>query len=190
MSYNINIPTITDPILQSQPQIKSNFQVINQAFADNHESLTSNTEFSGMHNVLTMQPTTDPTTSATEVAIYNKLVSSIPALFFMPNNAQTPIQMTYSSIKSDLSSTQYSFIAGPFIVYAGFISHPTNGQVVTLSPGTTLLYVDLTVANFSGSPTAITEAIPTSISGNSFTIKYQSTISNGQLDVYYFAVGQ
>lgn len=190
MSYNSNIPLITDPILQSAQQIRANFQAINSTFANNHAGPTKDPSISGMHDVLILRPQmADPATSATQTALYNKLVSSVPELFFRPNNSQTPIQMTYPSIKADLSNMQYSFVAGPFIVYGGFISAPTNGQLVTLTPGTTLLYVDLTVANSTISPTVIAEAIPTSIAGTSFNITYQNTGSFGSFDVYYFAIG-
>jgi hypothetical protein len=190
MSYNSNIPLITDPILQSAQQIRANFQAINSTFANNHAGLTEDPSISGMHNVLILRPQmADPATSSTQTALYNKLVSSIPELFFRPNNSQTPIQMTYPSIKADSSNTQYSFVAGPFIVYGGFISAPTNGQLVTLSPGTTLLYVDMTVANSTISPTVQAEAIPTNITGTSFNITYQNTGGFGSFDVYYFAIG-
>jgi hypothetical protein len=191
MSYNTSIPVITDPILQSQAQIKANFQAINYAFSDNHKSLTSDPSFAGMHTVLTMRPQkVDPVTSATQTALYNKLVSSIPNLFFMPNNAQTPIQMTFGSINAGSGTTQYSFIAGPFVVYAGFISNPTSGQIVTLSPATTLLFVDLTMANSNVSPTAIAEAIPTNVAGSSFTITTQTFIAGTKYDLYYIAIGK
>ncbi len=190
MSYNVNIPQITDPILQSQPQIRTNFQIINNAFADNHLGLTKNQDFSGMHNVLTLRPQTiDPATSATQIAIYNKLVSTIPEMFFRPNNSQTPIQLTYPSIKVDSTNTQYSFVAGPFVFYFGFIANPTNGQVVNLSPGTTLLDVDIIIDSYKGSPTAVAMAIPINIAGNSFTIKTQVFSGSTTFNIFYMAIG-
>ena len=197
MSYNPNIPIITDPILQSSSQIKANFKAINAAFADNHVGLTRDDEFSGMHTALTLQPqVSDPATSSTQIAIYNKLVGGIPEMFFRPRTNQTPIQMTYESLVTGLQSTnpdvyfidQYSFVAGPFIIYGGKITNPTQGQTVTLTPGTTLIFVDLIVSNTNILPTNIKMAIPTNISGTSFDIRYQSTIS-ANFDVYYYAVG-
>lgn len=197
MSYNPNIPIITDPILQSASQIKANFKAINAAFADNHVGLTRDDEFSGMHTALTLQPQAgDPVTSVNHNAIYNKLIGGVPELFFAPNNSQTPIQMTYPSLVTGLQSTnpdvyfvrQYSFVAGPFIIYGGKITNPTQGQTVTLTPGTTLIFVDLIVANSKILPTQIATAIPTNITGTSFDITYQSTIS-ANFDVYYYAVG-
>jgi hypothetical protein len=153
-----------------------------------------------MHDALTLVNTIDPTLSSTQVAIYNKIVSNVPKLFFMPSNPgspQSPIQLTYSSIRTGLQTTtpvvyyptQYSFVAGPFIVYGGIIKAPTNGQVVTLTPGTTLLYVDLIATNNNFASSLVPAyAIPTSITGTSFTIKYQNP-GAGTIDVYYFAIG-
>lgn len=194
MSYNSNIPQTTDPILQSFSQLRSNFQEIQHAFSDNHEGLTSNLEFAGMHDLLTMRPQgtamapLDPTTSAIQIALYNKLVSNIPELFFRPSNNQTPIQLTYPSIKADSSTTQYTFMAGPFVVYGGLITNPTNGQTVTLTPVTTLQFVDLIVTNSTLLPAQIAMAIPTSIAANSFNISF-SPHGGRTFDVYYFAIG-
>lgn len=189
MSFNPNIPVVTDQILQSFSQMRANFQSIYNAYATNHVKLDSDQENAGMHNVLTLRPQSDPVTAANQVAIYNKLVGGIPQLFYAPNSAQTPIQMTYSSIKADSSNTQYSFVAGPFVIYGGFISSPTSGTVVTLTPGSTLLYADITVANMKIQTIFIPLAIPTNLTGNSFTITYQGTFLPGSFDIYYFAIG-
>lgn len=175
-------------MLISQSQIRANFQAINNTWASNHFPLTGNSLFYGMHNVLVLRPQTDPTTSATQVALYNKLVSSVPQMFFRPNINQTPIQMTYSSIKADSSATQYSFVAGPFIVYGGTISNATNPQTVTLSPGTTLLYVGLIMVN----PTTTAKAFATSpgtLSGTTFTISYAPQPVGSKINISYFAIG-
>jgi hypothetical protein len=201
MSYNPAIPQITDPLLQSQAQLRANFQSIFTVWGDNHYSLTGNNTFQGMHNVLTMQPQSgDPTTDATHIALYNKLDSNmIPELFFRPNANQTPIQLTYPSIAVGINgatppvylTSQYTFSAGPFVIYGGLINNPTNGQTVILTPTTTLLYVGLTVANFLGSPLVIKNAIPTNITGSSFNISYATNIIPGTLfNVYYLAIGK
>lgn len=199
-SYNTNIPLVTDQTLLSYHQIKANFQAINAAFGDNHVPLAGDQALAGKHNLLALQAQSgDPATSATQVALYNKIVSSIPELFYRPSTSGTPIQMTYPSIGTGLASTnpnvyltqQYSFIPGPFIVYAGIIKAPTNGQVVTLSPGTTLLYVDLIVANNQvATPVAPLTAAPTGITGTSFTISYSTSLSSGSFDIYYLGFGQ
>ena len=192
MSYNPAIPQVTDPLLQSQAQLRANFQVINTIWANNHFILTSNNETQGLHTVLTMNAQmTAPVTDATHVAFYNALVGGTPELFFAPNNAQTPIQLTYPSISTATNSTtQYTFSAGPFIIYGGLIVNPTNGQTVTLTPNSTLLYVGLILSDYQGSPLVIATAIPTNITGSSFNISYANNIIAGTLfNVYYLAIG-
>ncbi len=196
ISYNANIPLVTDKRAQSQAQIRANFQAIASTFDNNHASLTGD-QPQGMHNVITLRPQAiDPTTAATETAIYNKLVSTLPQIFFAPSNAQTPIQMTYSSVKADMTNTQRSFVAGPFIVYSGLVTNPTNGQLVTLTPGSQLIYVDLTTANpldggkpITGQGATFSMCVPTTISGTSFNISYASSLLISTRDVYYVAIG-
>ena len=196
MSYSSSIPVITDALGQSYGQVRANFEAINTAFADNHGGLTQDLTIAGMHKVLTMRPESgDPTTSAIQTALYNKLVSSIPALFFRPNSNQTAIQLTNGSIQTGLQSTnpdvyypqQYTFMAGPFIVYGGYLANVANNHVVTLTPGSGLLYVDLTVVNQFGIIGQPAMAVPTSISGTSFTVKIKTI--GGNRDIYYFAIG-
>jgi len=199
MSFNSSIPISTDPILQSQSQLKSNFQAINNAFSDNHVGLTEDPEFAGMHNQLTLRPQgSDPATDANQIAIYNKLVSSIPEMFYIPNNSQTPIQLTYPSLLTGKDNTgaflkqQYSFSAGPFIIFFGRIDNPTSGQIVTLAPGTSLLYVDLTAAFRDGRfLDATTNVAPTTLNtpANSFTIRFAFIPDPGTFSVLYYAVG-
>jgi hypothetical protein len=132
----------------------------------------------------------DPTTTATQVAIYNKLVSSIPNLFYRPNNSQTPIQMTYPSIGvNPASAQQYSFVPGPFVFYSGKISNPTNGQTITLSPSSTLRFVGVGVTNFNGGNTFINSVTASNILANTFQIFYQTAPPGINRDVYYFAIG-
>lgn len=114
----------------------------------------------------------------------------MPTLFYRPNSNQTPIQMSYPSI-ANTGGTQYSFLAGPFIIYGGFIHNPSIGQSVTLSPGSALIYVDLTMAFVSASIYNFnSQVVPTSVSGTSFNITYVNPGSNiKDLYVYYLAIG-
>jgi hypothetical protein len=196
MSYNINIPQGTDQTLQSQKQLLSNFQTIDSLFGANHYPLTGEQNYQGMHTVLTMQPQGgDPPTNATQISLYNKLdINSIPALFFAPNNSQTPIQLTYPFINTTSTNTQqYTFVAGPFVIYGGKIKNPTNGQVITLSPTSNLLYVGLTRGNSKTLSARISYApTPTNINSppSTFTINYENVPSTIVGDIYYLVIGQ
>ncbi len=155
-----------------------------------------NQENEGKHNVLMFRQQTDPTTTADQVSLYIKSIGGVPNLFFRPRNSGTPIQLTYSSISTGLQSTnpdvylpqQYSFVAGPFIVYAGSLTSPTKGQVVNLTPSSTLIYVDLTMADSDPIPTINPTIIPTSIAANSFTIEFQTGLNPKK--AYYLAIGK
>lgn len=164
---------------------------MNSAFSDNHALLTQDQTILGMHNALTLRPqAADPATTVDQTAIYNKLdANTVPELFFRPNNSQTPIQMTFPSIKADSTATQYSFVAGPFIIYGGLITNPTLNQVVTLTPGTTLIYVDLIMTGITLPGFFVPMAVPTNITGTSFTISFEN-IAHPPFNLYYFAVGQ
>lgn len=195
MSFNPNIPTTADKILQSFGQLRANFRAISNSFADNHIPLNQNDTIAGRHSVLTMRVKSspvDPVTSSTQIAIYNKLVSTIPELFFRPSSNGTPIQLTYPSLKTDSSARQYSFVAGPFIIYGGIIPNVGTGLNVNLSPGTNLRSVDVILANFKFPPgtASIPVASATNISGNSFDIVTFLQPDGSQADAYYFAMGQ
>jgi len=191
MSYNSSIPQASDPRALSQSQIKANFQAINAVFANNHTPLTSNVPTIGMHTVLTMRPQNPaPSTSTGQVALYNKLDSnSVPELFFRPQGNATPIQLTYPSVGASTSPFRYyTFVAGPFVVYAGYVSNPTNGQVITLTPTTTLIYAGVTeAAHDTANDYRFSTA--TNLSGSTFTIKFVTggTPTNS---VYFLAIGK
>jgi hypothetical protein len=271
LSYSSGIPNGTDALVVSQGQIRANYQAINNVFSNNHFVLTGNNNFLGMHTFLRMvKQGSDPTTDATHIAFYNKLVSSIPALFFAPNSAQPVIQLTYPSISTygspatsglsfssisgitngstttittsaahnlnigqqviftgivgttelnDVQATvvttptgssftisvattnpwssggkvlnllQWSFVAGPFVVYGGLIKSAISTQTITLTPTTTLKYVGLTTANVLPVFLGVVTAAATNITGSSFTISCQTAVS-GKIDVYYLAIGQ
>lgn len=207
MSYNTFIPQLTDPTLQSNGQLRANYEAISSVFAVNHNNLvTSSPTIQGQHRVLTMRPqNSDPDTSATQIAFYNKLVSSpaadTPALFFRPSNNQTPIQLTYSAIQTGVQSVgppityfaqQYSFVAGPFVIYMGKINNSTPGQLITLSPSTNLLYVGTSTTGVSSTTTQDVMTIPTNINStkSTFNIQFQTGLQFPTLNFYYLAIGQ
>jgi hypothetical protein len=182
MSFNPAIPVVTDLMAQSQIQCNANFTAINNAFSRNHFPLSENDDkFNGMHNLLLFaeQPG-DPTTTAGQVALYTKLISNIPELFFRPQSDATPIQLTYPSIQF-LQNPGYTFVAGPFIVYMGFVEGVTSGQTITPTPTSTLLYAGVTVLSDT------IDYANAVISGSSFTV---NLTSGGPKTIYYFVIGK
>ena len=195
MSYSTGIPNGSDPLLQSQQQLRANYQAIARVWANNHYPLTGDNDFQGMHTVLRMRAVSAPVTDATHIAIFNQLVGvgSIPTLTYAPNSAQTPIELTYSEISTGFGEAeQYSFVAGPFVVYGGKITGATNNQVITLTPTTTLLYVGLVLANVpavSLETNSDVAATNVNVGGTNFTINFQPLLTT-PLDCYYLAIGQ
>lgn len=186
MSYNPNIPQSTSKRAISQRQMLANFQEIFRAFANNHSPLGIGTQ--GKHTVLILRSQAgDPTTSASQTAIYQKLVAGVPNWFYRPASNGTPIQLSYPSVDLTTVNANYTFLAGPFVVYTGKVVNPTNGQTVTLLPSTTLRYVGLGVNNFNGGGIFTQGVAATTIAGNSFKIEFQS--GSATRDVYYLAIG-
>jgi len=202
MSYNSSIPVGTDAMVQSQKQIYTNFNVMNTVWTQNHVNLTA-LDNQGMHNSLTFRiQTGDPSTSATQVALYTKAVGGLPNLFFRPNSSQTPIQLTYPAIQTGLQTItppvyypqQYTFLAGPFVVYMGVLTGVTAGSPYTLSPTSTLLYAQATSVPFydPAFPT-LQRNIPIfpSVSGSIMTLNFSNPPTGpATLTIYYFAIGQ
>lgn len=197
MAFNPNIPQNSDYMMVSQPEIQSNFQTIFSSFSENHVPLNSEAPLQGQHSqIVFREQTGDPTTSADQVALYTKASGSDTVIFYRPHSNATPIQLNYPNISTGLASTnpdvykttQYSFIAGAFVVYFGKITGATNGQVIALTPSTTLIQVGCTLSAAFVLVTS-TMAIATNISGNQFTIKVDNTLPN-PFDFYYVAIGK
>jgi len=211
MSYTHNIPNSSDARAESQIQILSNFQTLNSVWSVNHTPLTS-TESQGQHKVLTMRnQTVDPTTAANQVALYNKLVSSIPELFFRPASNGTPIQLTYPSyttgnptvvvVAGPTGYTNYiwqTFVPGPFVIYAGYITNPLptglqNINSVQLSPVSNLLYVNANQSAQGVVTGNLTGATATGLNGagpGSFQLIISGVVNAKCTVAYYFAIGQ
>lgn len=189
MSYNSAIPNAGDPRASSQRQLLANFQAINSVWSVNHASLNG-TDIQGQHDVLTIRPqSADPVTAANQVALYGKLVSTIPNLFFRPASSGTPIQLTYGSVSAGSGDTQQSFIAGPFVIYMGIVRGGiTSGQTITVLPSSTLIYANISTFGGTAPGTITVTAIATNISGNTFQVFFQNGITVPI--IYYFAVGK
>jgi hypothetical protein len=197
MSYNPSIPLGTDPMIKSQKQIRANYQAITAVFAENHIKL--NQEFQGRHQSLTFRIQPDPTTTAAQIALYTKLIVGSPALFFRPSSNQTPIQLTYSSISTGLASSnpdvyktsQYSFVAGPFVIYGGTLLNPSNGDVIPLTPSSTLIYASMTKINDGSIGNTRIGSIGIISGGSSFTVRHLFTSVDPFSGLFnYFAIGK
>jgi len=188
MSYNPSIPASTSKRPLSARQIRANYQTIYQAFSNNHGNLDDDF-FKGKHRAMVFRDQTAPGTTANQVALYNKIVGGVPNLFYQPNNSQTEIQLTYQTLSvNPASSTQYTFMAGPFIVHMGKVSNPSNPENIgPLSPGTNILYVGTGTVRVDTPPLLDLNYLPINVAGMSFTLQATSVIPP-PFDVYYIAI--
>jgi hypothetical protein len=194
LSFSASIPNRSDFLAISQKQLLANYTAIYNAFLVDHVNLTSNDNF-GMHDDLTFRPqSADPVTDSSQSAIYSKIVSNFPQLFFKPDSNQTPIQLTNSNLNTIQTGapdgTQSSFLAGPFTIYMGFIRSCPSGQLVTLLPATNLLYVGLSTVIITVAQGLFTTAVATDITANEFTVTYGVNALPRGATIYYMAIGQ
>lgn len=188
MAFNASIPNITDFLAISQKQLLANYQAIAAAFTQDHIAL--GTANQGEHSSFIFRPqVADPATSATQSALYNKLVAGVPQMFFRSSNSPAPVQMTNSnsSVVSNVGGyRQSSFLAGPFTIYTGFILNAVNGSTVTLTPSTTLRYVGVSIINPGVNLNQFTVSA-TNIAANTFRINFGLVL--GTPTIYYMAIG-
>lgn len=183
MSFNPSIPNVNDFLAISQKQMLANFQSIFTSFAQDHAQLGSSNQ--GQHNSLTLRPQSgDPATAINQVALYNKLVSSVPQVFFRPNNNQTPIQLTNSNLNVSNGANQSTFLAGPFTIYTGFKLAIPGDTVITCTPSSTLIYAGVTIINDGTSHPLQINAI--NLSTNQFTVHFSPA---AKASIYYLAIG-
>ncbi len=138
--------------------------------------------------MLKMQPQgVDAVTDADHIALYTKIVSSVPQLFFRPINNATPIQLSSEHVFTARDEAeQYTFMAGPFIIYGGFKPAVLTGQVITLSPTSDLLYVGLTISRTGIGPSAGIAATDINAPQSTFRAVFPGVVQGA---IYYFAVG-
>jgi len=203
MSYTPNIPNASDARAESQGQILSNFQALNSIWSVNHTPLT-NPSTQGQHSALTLRSQSgDPTTAANQVAMYNKLVSNISELFFRPASNGTPIQLTYPKLTngtptivttlSYINNIQQTFVAGPFIIYVGFITNANNfadaNPPLALTPISKLIYVNANQTGNIDSRNNVFAGGLNSPSDGYFSIGVGAANSSPVKKVFYFAIG-
>jgi hypothetical protein len=97
--YINNIPQADDIVAQSQPQLLNNCQSLDQEMDVDHYSMAnSDANKRGKHAAarFTIQGA-DPTTLATEMAIYSKTVTGNTDLWVRPISNGTPFQLTSGS---------------------------------------------------------------------------------------------
>lgn len=129
MTYTI-LPNSGQSLGVTRAPINTNFSLIQSVFATNH--IGFNNTGAGKHTLIQFPiPQTTPVTAANEIAIYPKIVSSVPQLFFRPQSAGTEVQLTNAITPAGFTPTFNPVNVGGQPV--------TGGALVTFLPGNMIL---------------------------------------------------
>ncbi len=158
MTFDPNIPQSEPSPATQQPDVKTNFGQFASVFSStsggviyNHTPLNSSNQ--GKHEAIILEKQViDPVIAGNIVDIYNKndqIFLRIPR--FLPENTNTPIQLTYSTVNT--AGPQYqSFLPGGYILYTGSSSGITSSAspvvtTITLSPAPSLILLPMAASN-------------------------------------------
>ena len=186
MTYLPGIPSAGDIQSVSQGQFQTNFQQLENVFDNDHYAWDYATvALRGFHLQVTLpQAAADPTTAASQVALYSKSDGTNPQLFYRRQSAGTAIQMT-SNTDPSASGNGYSFLPGRILIQWGLagISGSTNPVTFSTAFSGTPWSIVATPYNNNGNVTLATQ----NFSSSSFTI--YSSSSTAHLSASWVAIG-
>jgi len=120
LPYNNNIPTASQRLKDSQPQLKENFESLQTIIEANHTGFSATDP--GKHKFLQIIQGSAPTIGTTELGIYNTLVGGIPQ-FFLKKGAATAYNLSAISQETSSNVTTFTFtLTNGLIVKFGFTS--------------------------------------------------------------------
>lgn len=138
MSLTLNVPSASQTLGQTYTPISGNFSTINTAFSVDHVEYAIAGQ--GKHNKVTMPAqSVSPTTVASELALFSKLVSGVPQMMWRQQSNGSEIDFT-SAGKANPGWTRLP--SGILLKWHSAVSFPG---------GTTLMTVN-TDADVPGSP--------------------------------------
>lgn len=194
--FDDNIPNGTDAMQLSCPQLRSNFEQVYNAFAENHIPITTpNDIFSGMHTELQMTSQSDPTTLSNEVALYSKTgTGSQPQIFFRGLSSGNIIQLSYQNVISTGPYYQ-SFIAGPYILLFGKITGIPANVLTTITYSTYYPGLTFSEVEFVDVQISVTDQVPrvgasAGVSNITTTSFDAAVLNNNPVDLYYLVIGK
>jgi hypothetical protein len=193
MTFNPNIPQGAQLISATQAQIQINFDQLNSIFDVDHVTYDNATVANrGKHDKSTyIEQGSDPATSANEIALYSKDLSSVSTLYMRKESSGTVIQM--SGRDPILANPGRTFLPGGIILVWGTFS---------LAPGVNSTAVTFPGGGFTGTPfgvyfgsnvTGNAESLPIvgpgTLTNTGFTGQRANGSSGGTYLYYYLAIG-
>jgi hypothetical protein len=136
MTYSLRPTATGDTLASSRDPIRTNFQIIRDDFAIDHEGYNVSSD-EGKHKQSTYlerdgsasKPV--PTTLANECALYCKEQDSITTLFFRKESNGTEIQLT--GVDPSAAGNGYTFLPGGLILQWGVKASPGQTGTITFS---------------------------------------------------------
>lgn len=155
-------PQPSDKRNVSQGDILNNFTYLQTSVGNDHNFTNDSTATNdGLHKQSTYFVSPDPTTSATQVAVYCKNDGAgVPQVWERPLSNGTPIQLTATSTTGGTvpainagTRTGVTFLPGGFLLQWGFTQNGTNATTFPVQFGAGWLPVvtfSVTNSNFTG----------------------------------------
>jgi len=182
-TYFPNIPEPTDNPSDSQAQLQSNFQALNNAISRNHIAMTD-TSNSGKHEFLQMpEQAVPPTTISNEGGVYTKDVGGNTQLFYREESNGKELQLTNSF--SGTSNGSFTLPGGLFYQW-GVENSVTNLSTVTFP--TPFVAVPFNVQLQIIQDSTASNIINVRNSGLTNTA-FQVSTTAGALKIFWLAIG-
>lgn len=199
-TYSTNVPQAAQIIDITQKPIESNFLAINEWINKNHVGFSDSVNY-GKHNFTNLYfQNSDPSTSATEMALYSKATPGGPnagELFYRYPSNGTVVQLTGGGTGSSSSTTTltgYSNLPGGLMMKWGTATGIVPGSnVITFPTGAGAIpafTTEVMSLTYSVSPVSYTESAPcpyiSNITLTNFTFTVPNTFSSA---VNWLAIG-
>lgn len=175
MAYSNTTPASGSSLGSTRAQVVENFDTIQTAFELDHGAYDAGDQ--GKHNQVTMpESSSDPSTAASEGALYTKDTNSRSTLFYRQESDGTSIQMTGPDPSA--SASGYTFLPGGLLIQWGTVAAAGLSTNFPIAFGT--VYRAIACPTSAGPGTIAVTALTNSA----------ITVNSGVAGPYnYFAIG-
>lgn len=191
MTYQARPNPSGDTLVASRDQIRTNFELIQTQFEQNHVSIAND----GKHKFLQLpDQSSAPTTALNEAGFYAKAVSGVSQLFFRGENNGSEYQLTKgtSGVDPDIATfavntgpdqSGWTFLPGGLIMQYGYKILPTTSGTITFPKSFTSAVYSLQITVQRNAPTsAVIQTNPT-------TTGFSYLIDNSPQRLFYLVIG-
>ena len=151
MSLYVDTPIPTNKPSSDQPNIRNNFQVLQQTQDVNHVALSDITN-RGKHKFLQMPSQgSAPTTASNEAAVYTKTNSGSVDLYIRRPSSGTEVKLTNALDPGTFGTVATTFLPGGYAIESGVVTNVSDGQIINfLTTYTSCFSVQVNRSSFTG----------------------------------------